>query len=106
MLDDYLQILVFVSKLVQQALQRNQPDWHLKHRCPACTYMLQDEPPMRFKMLFAQDGNDSLKRVATKVLNGDLDDAGPLTASPTSEGTFHHEQYLTCEFVDRFTSDW
>ncbi|KIM59405.1 hypothetical protein SCLCIDRAFT_126248 [Scleroderma citrinum Foug A] len=104
-LDVYLQILVFVSKLVQQALQCNQPDWHLKHGCPACTYTLQDEPPMRFKMLFTQDGNDSLKRVATKVLNGDLDDAGPLTASPTLEGTFHHEQYLTREFVDRFTSD-
>ena len=60
---------------------------------------------MRFKMLFTQDGNDSLKRVATKVLNGDLDDAGPLTTSPTSEGMFHHEQYLTREFVDRFASD-
>ena len=58
---------------------------------------------MRFKMLFAQDGNDSLKRVATKVLDGDLDDVGPLTTS--SESTFHHAQYLSREFVDTFTSD-
>ncbi|KIM58061.1 hypothetical protein SCLCIDRAFT_28331 [Scleroderma citrinum Foug A] len=105
-LDVYLQISTFVSNLVQQALQRNQPDWQLKHGCPACTYTLQDEPPMRFKMLFAQDRNNSLKRVATKVLDGDLDNNGPLTASlPTLECTFRHEQYLSHEFVNTFASD-
>ncbi|KIK12934.1 hypothetical protein PISMIDRAFT_57725, partial [Pisolithus microcarpus 441] len=62
-LDVYLQILALVSNLVRRALQRDQPDWRLKHCCPACTYKIQDEPAMRFKMLFAQDGNDSLKRV-------------------------------------------
>ncbi|KAI5983701.1 hypothetical protein EDD15DRAFT_2201864 [Pisolithus albus] len=51
-----------------------------------------DEPEMRFAMLFAQDGNDSLKRVATRILDGDIDH---VAASPTSERTFHHEQYLT-----------
>ena len=106
MVDVYLQILMFVSKLVQQALQCNQPNWRLKHGCPACTYVLQDEPPMRFKLLFSQDGNDSLKRVATKVLDGDLDDTVPLAASlSASECTYLHEQYLTHEFVKRFTSD-
>ncbi|KAI5994770.1 hypothetical protein EDD15DRAFT_2195902 [Pisolithus albus] len=79
-LDVYLQILALVSNL--------------------------DEPAMRFKMLFAQDGNDSLKRVATRVLDGNLDDAGQLAASlPTPEHTFNHEQYLTWEFVDKFASD-
>ena len=106
-LDIYLQILTFVAKLVQQALQCNQSDWQLKHGCPSCTYMLQDEPLMRFKILFTQDGNDSLKRVATKVMDGDLDDAGShATSLPTLECTFHHEQYLTHEFVDKFTSNW
>ncbi|KAI5987809.1 hypothetical protein EDD15DRAFT_2135429, partial [Pisolithus albus] len=104
-LDVYLQILTFVSNLVRQALQCDQPDWRLKHCCPACTYRLQDEPSMRFKMLFAQDGNDSLKRVAIRVLDGDLDDTGSLAMSlPSSEYTFHHEQYLTREFVDTFAS--
>ena len=61
---------------------------------------------MRFKMLFTQDRNDSLKRVATKVLDGDLDDDSSLTASlPTSECTFHHKQYLSHEFVNTFASD-
>ncbi|KAI5999610.1 hypothetical protein EDD15DRAFT_2193652 [Pisolithus albus] len=75
--------LAFVSNLVRQALQHDEHDWWLKHACPACTYRLQDEPAMRFRMLFAQDGNDSLKRVATRMLDGDIDDAD--TSLPTSE---------------------
>ncbi|KAI6018452.1 hypothetical protein BKA83DRAFT_4127671 [Pisolithus microcarpus] len=79
-LDVYLQILALVSNL--------------------------DEPAMRFKMLFAQDGNDSLKRVATRVLDGNLDDTDQLATSlPTLEHAFHHEQYLTREFVEKFASD-
>ncbi|KAI6022186.1 hypothetical protein BKA83DRAFT_4463979 [Pisolithus microcarpus] len=87
-LDVYLQILALVSNLVHQALQRDQPDWWLKH----CS--------MRFKMLFAQDGNDSLKRVATRVLDGNLNDTNQLATSlPTLEHAFHHEQYLTRKFT-------
>ncbi|KIK18692.1 hypothetical protein PISMIDRAFT_14188 [Pisolithus microcarpus 441] len=79
-LDVYLQILALVSNL--------------------------DEPAMRFKMLFAQDGNDSLKRVATRVLDGNLDDTDQLATSlPTLEHAFHHEQYLTRKFVEKFASD-
>ncbi|KAI6011812.1 hypothetical protein BKA83DRAFT_4474400 [Pisolithus microcarpus] len=102
-LDVYLQVLAFVSNLVHRALQRDEHDWWLKHACPACTYRLQDEPAMRFRMLFAQDGNDSLKRVVTRMLDGDIDDAA--TSLPTSEHTFHHEQYLSHEFVDKFASN-
>lgn len=58
---------------------------------------------MRFAMLFAQDGNDSLKRVATRILDGDIDHVA--ASPPTSEHTFHHEQYLTREFVDKFASE-
>ncbi|KIK13838.1 hypothetical protein PISMIDRAFT_17711 [Pisolithus microcarpus 441] len=79
-LDVYLQILALVSNL--------------------------DELAMQFKMLFAQDGNDSLKRVATRVLDGNLDDTDQLATSvPTLEHAFHHEQYLTRKFVEKFASD-
>ncbi|KIK18075.1 hypothetical protein PISMIDRAFT_110128 [Pisolithus microcarpus 441] len=105
-LDVYLQILALVLNLVHRALQRDQPDWRLKHCCPACTYKLQDKPAMQFKMLFAQDGNDSLKRVVTRVLDGNLDDTDQLATSvPTLEHAFHHEQYLTREFIEKFASD-
>ncbi|KIK15662.1 hypothetical protein PISMIDRAFT_16358 [Pisolithus microcarpus 441] len=83
-LDVYLQVLAFVSNLVRRALQHDKHDW-------------------RLKMLFAQDGNDSLKRVATRMLDGDIDDAA--TSLPTSEHTFHHKQYLSREFVDKFASN-
>ncbi|KAI5999231.1 hypothetical protein EDD15DRAFT_2363309 [Pisolithus albus] len=102
-LDVYLQVLEFVSNLVCRALQRDQPDWRLKHCCPPCTYRLQDEPAMRFVMLFAQDGNDSLKRVATRILDGDIDHVA--ASLHASERTFHHEQYLMRDFVDKFASD-
>ncbi|KAI6020725.1 hypothetical protein BKA83DRAFT_4464456 [Pisolithus microcarpus] len=89
-LDVYLQILALVSNLVRRALQRNQPDWWLKHCCPACTYKLQDE----------------LAIVATRVLDGNLNDTDQLATSvPTLEHAFHHEQYLTCKFVEKFASD-
>ncbi|KAI5996959.1 hypothetical protein EDD15DRAFT_2163188 [Pisolithus albus] len=102
-LDIYLQVLEFVSNLVHRALQRDQPDWRLKHCCPPCTYRLQDEPAMRFAMLFTQDGNDSLKRVATRILDGDIDHVA--ASLHASERTFHHEQYLMRDFVDKFASD-
>ncbi|KIK11303.1 hypothetical protein PISMIDRAFT_19641, partial [Pisolithus microcarpus 441] len=87
-LDVYLQVLALVSNLVHHALQHDQPDWRLKHSCPACTYKLQDEPEMRFAML---------------ILDGDIDHVA--ASPPTSERTFHHEQYLTREFVDKFASE-
>ncbi|KAI6146361.1 hypothetical protein BKA82DRAFT_59363, partial [Pisolithus tinctorius] len=106
-LDVYLQILALVSNIVHQALQCDQPDWQLKHSCPSCTYKLQDKLAIQFKMLFAQDRNDSLKRVVTRVLDGNLDDTAPLTTShPMLEGMFHHEQYLTHDFVKKFASEW
>ena len=48
---------------VKTALQHQAPDWHLQNCCPACTYYLEDEKKLTFELLFAMDGNDSLKRV-------------------------------------------
>ncbi|KIK23092.1 hypothetical protein PISMIDRAFT_11215 [Pisolithus microcarpus 441] len=79
---------------------------NISTRLESCTPSTADELAMQFKMLFAQDGNDSLKRVATRVLDGNLDDTNQLATSvPTLEHTFHHEQYLTREFVEKFASD-
>ncbi|KAI6016970.1 hypothetical protein BKA83DRAFT_4497506 [Pisolithus microcarpus] len=59
---------------------------------------------MHFAMLFTQDSNDSLKRVATRILDGNIDHVA--ASPPTSECTFHHEQYPTCEFINKFASEW
>ncbi|KAI5992259.1 hypothetical protein EDC04DRAFT_2911220 [Pisolithus marmoratus] len=42
-LNIYLQVLGFVSNLVHQALQHDQPDWQLKHGCPTCYFEHNDE---------------------------------------------------------------
>ncbi|KAI6117929.1 hypothetical protein F5141DRAFT_1187094 [Pisolithus sp. B1] len=98
-----LLFLAFVSNLVHHALQHDQPNWWLKHSCPPCTYRMLDEPAMCFAMLFTQDRNDSLKQVAMRILDGNVNHVA--ASLPTSEHTFHHEQYLTHEFINKFASD-
>lgn len=53
----------------------------MKNACPACTYKLKDEPLMRFSMLIAMDGNDSLKRVISAKVSISNDDEGEMSRS-------------------------
>jgi ferredoxin-like protein FixX len=43
-----------------QALGRDSK-WRFKHACPACTYELEGEEGLIFRMLTCMDGNDLLK---------------------------------------------
>lgn len=61
--DLYLSIRNNAEELTQQALGRDSEDWRLRHVCPPCTYVLEDEPKLKFSMLYTMDGNDSLKRI-------------------------------------------
>ena len=61
--DVYLAILDNVECLVLGAIQRDLPDWQIKNTCPCCTYELRDEEELVFHLLFAMDGNNSLKHV-------------------------------------------
>ncbi|KIK22287.1 hypothetical protein PISMIDRAFT_11753 [Pisolithus microcarpus 441] len=70
-LDVYLQICLRVNDLILEALCRDTPDWHLKNTCPTCTYTLKDEPDLKFKMLFAMDGNDLLKCISREAISAD-----------------------------------
>ncbi|KAG1905547.1 uncharacterized protein F5891DRAFT_1183493 [Suillus fuscotomentosus] len=76
-LDVYLQILANVDSLVHQAISRSDPIWRLKHACPACTYTLKGEVPLKFSLLYTMDGNDSLKRVLKKLDSDDDNDNAP-----------------------------
>lgn len=86
------------------ALGRNEPTWHLRHNCPACMYRLKDEPPLKFSMLFVQDGNDSLKRFERRA---DPDDANP-ELGPSVESfdtrTEHGNLYLSRADVDKWAT--
>ncbi|KZP28301.1 hypothetical protein FIBSPDRAFT_908692 [Athelia psychrophila] len=60
--DLYLEIQRQVEARVNKALGRNDPSWSIRNVCPPCMYKVEGEPPLKFSMLSAMDGNDSLKR--------------------------------------------
>ncbi|KZP19677.1 hypothetical protein FIBSPDRAFT_743368 [Athelia psychrophila] len=60
--DLYLEIRTNIHSRINKALNREDPNWNIRHVCPACMNKVQGEPEMRFSMLWAMDGNDSLKR--------------------------------------------
>src|SRR5271170_5260616 len=82
--DLYLDIRRRVDILIQTALERDTPDWRLRNSCPACTYKLEGESPLKFSMLFTMDGNNSLKRVVRRGPPGkDGEEApGPVIERP------------------------
>ncbi|KAG1793324.1 uncharacterized protein HD556DRAFT_1479424 [Suillus plorans] len=106
-LDLYLLICTQVRSLVQEAIGRSAIDWNLKHACPACLYTLDAEPQLKFSLLYAMDGNDSLKRVLKRV--PDEEHAEDLVSRnnpqsselPTSQAIVDY-RYLTREYVDSF----
>ncbi|KAI5992434.1 hypothetical protein EDD15DRAFT_2168308, partial [Pisolithus albus] len=96
-LDVYLQMHLVVNDLVLKALRRDTPDWHLKNACPTCTYTLEDEQNLKFKLLFAMDGNDSLKRISRAAIGG-----YESTAKDVGERFIGDDRYLSRTFVDQF----
>ncbi|KAG2743935.1 hypothetical protein P692DRAFT_201722581, partial [Suillus brevipes Sb2] len=105
-LDVYLQILANVDSLVHQAISRSDPIWRLKHACPACTYTLKGEVPLKFSLLYTMDGNDSLKRVLKKLdSDDDNDNAPPRSAELPSTQVVRGDRYLSREYVDQFLAD-
>lgn len=111
--DLYLRIRAGVDQRVQIALKRDTPDWRLRHVCPPCTYELEDEPKLKFRMLYAIDGNDSLKRIIRR------DEPPPVTGiedvpthpilGASSESTDTREigtgLYLTNELVNEWSKE-
>jgi len=84
-----------VDARVQHALGRD-GDWNSRHLCPPCMYKLTDELPMKFSMLAAMDGNNSLKPV---------DSTFHLGLSCTDDRTSTSSRWLTPEDVDRFEDE-
>ncbi|KAG2034623.1 hypothetical protein BDR03DRAFT_869707 [Suillus americanus] len=103
--DLYLQIRHSVAAIVSELLQRNSPDWRLKHACPACTYELNGEEKLTFKLLYALDGNNSLKRVLRRSLDHHADDSLPPSSKLPTGQQFTSDQYLSRAFVDRYSRD-
>ncbi|KAG0695695.1 hypothetical protein DFH29DRAFT_984896 [Suillus ampliporus] len=98
--DLYIQIGGCVDSLVTAALRRDTPDWRLKHACPSCTYVLQDEQSLRLRLLYAMDGNDSLKRILRRAIGMDDDNIGPSSELPTPQQV-SGDRYLTREGAEQ-----
>ncbi|KIK37448.1 hypothetical protein CY34DRAFT_26005 [Suillus luteus UH-Slu-Lm8-n1] len=75
-----------------------------------CTYKLQGEVPMKFSLLYAMDGNDSLKRVLKKLTQDDLDtkDNSPLAPHSSELPTMQFvggDHYLLDDYIEQFSRD-
>ncbi|KAG6809366.1 hypothetical protein H0H92_000527 [Tricholoma furcatifolium] len=104
--DLYLDIRHRVLQKVYVVLGRNTPQWRLRNACSACTYKLENEGDLIFKMLFTMDGNDSLKRLrgATIIMPSEDGDEPQIGESHARDDlrTIEGDRYLTRAEVDRW----
>ncbi|KAG2109133.1 hypothetical protein DEU56DRAFT_874515 [Suillus clintonianus] len=84
--DLYLQVRRSVAAMVAESLRRNTPVPHLT-----------------FSLLYAMDGNDSLKRVLRRSLDTD-ESLGTSSELPTGQ-QLASDRYLSRTFVDQFARD-
>ncbi|KAF6742011.1 hypothetical protein DFP72DRAFT_994703 [Ephemerocybe angulata] len=104
--DLYLRILSEVEDRVLLELGRSERIWRLKNACPACTYVLDGEDPLRFGMLVTMDGGNSLKRLARRDIGqevrGDgMPELGPMRGVEDSR-TVSQRYYLSREEVNKW----
>ncbi|KAI6103353.1 hypothetical protein EDD16DRAFT_1696251 [Pisolithus croceorrhizus] len=100
--DLYLQIRGCMDSIVSRVLQWDSENWRLKHACAACTYKLTDKPELKFKLLYAMDGNDSLKCVLQHLPDETADNYPPLLRDLPTGQILTSSCYLCHEYVDRF----
>ncbi|RXW12166.1 hypothetical protein EST38_g13691 [Candolleomyces aberdarensis] len=61
--DVFLMIRRNIDAQIQAKLGRTSAHWRVLNACPPCMYELEGEKPLKYRMFFAIDGNDSTKRV-------------------------------------------
>ncbi|KAJ8586406.1 hypothetical protein M405DRAFT_705386, partial [Rhizopogon salebrosus TDB-379] len=94
--DAYLEIIYRVDRMLRATLKHDSPNWRLLNSCPACTYKLQDEPPLEFDWFAAIDGNNSLKRWASWIY-------GSLPQEDMRQA--RSDYWVTSEAVDKFQDE-
>lgn len=99
------------NELTQKALGRHSEDRRLRHVCPPCTYVLEDENKLKFSMLYTMDGNDSLKRIQRREaipITDDVSSNEPVLGK-SSESIDTRDAgkgvYLTNEQVDQWSKE-
>lgn len=104
--DLYLSILAAVDSRVKNSLGRGTGDWRLQHACPACMYKLKDEQELFFNILWAMDGNDSLKRIIRRspTVDGDPSIPGP-SCEQTDTWNISEDMYIPREDVNKWARE-
>ncbi|KAG2341488.1 hypothetical protein BDR05DRAFT_976866 [Suillus weaverae] len=69
--DVYLAILCEIRSRMDATLGWTEPNWHLRHSCPACTFEQSDELALYPASLKAMDGNNSANRYM--ITSGDIE---------------------------------
>ncbi|KAG2089747.1 uncharacterized protein F5147DRAFT_542268, partial [Suillus discolor] len=101
--DLYLQLCTRMDSLVNVVIHHDSPDWCLWNACHCCTYELQNEPAMTFCLLYAMDGNDSLKRVSQRLIGADRDYSGPSIELATTQWVCN-DRYLSRKYVNMWAN--
>lgn len=103
--DLYVAVLGEVDTRVNRALERESKTWRIRHTCPACTYTLKDEKSLLFSLLFAMDGNNSLKRLLLRRPSvDDPSKPGPSCERPDSRSV-PGDVYVSREAVNRWSQE-
>ena len=103
--DVYLAIRAEVDRRVKDSLGRQSGDWRLRHTCPACTYKLCDEIHLRFSMLWAMDGNDSLKRILRRTQNPETGENDGPSRERMDSRTVPGDMYLSRDEVNKWAKE-
>lgn len=70
--DFYLSMRTQLDAMVDQQLGRAGHQWRIQNSCPCCLYRTKSNAPLMYELLYAMDGNNSLKRVK-RVKKKDVD---------------------------------
>ncbi|KAF8517056.1 hypothetical protein BU17DRAFT_30209, partial [Hysterangium stoloniferum] len=104
--DVYVEIQTRISCDIQNQLG-HEDNWQLRNACPPCTYVLEDEPPLKYSIQATFDGNNSLKRIP-KFLR-EKDSTGKVISIESLEQPDGRQRingfYLTPGEVDKFSSE-
>jgi hypothetical protein len=94
-----------VDQRIKEALGRQSSDWHIRHSCPACTYKLQGEKQLLFSMLWAMDGNDSLKRILCRMANPDTGEQDGPSRERADSRVVSGDLYLSQDQVNKWARE-
>ncbi|KAK7447347.1 hypothetical protein VKT23_014057 [Stygiomarasmius scandens] len=93
--DIFLELRCKVDKRVAAVLGHDTPNYRVLNSCPACTYKLKDEVPLKFSRMWVCDGNNSLRRM------------GPLGGRRVADTRVFSDSdyFLPSSFVDAFANE-